>query len=72
MTNVHPSAMVDPSARLGDNVEIGPGSIIGPDVDLGEGTIIGPHVVIKRWTRLGINFRMESGCVRGGEPQDFK
>lgn len=72
MINVHPSAMVDPSARLGDNVEIGPGSIIGPDVDLGEGTIIGPHAVIKRWTRLGINCRVESGCVLGGEPQDFK
>ena len=45
---IHATAIVDPGAKIGSNVEIGPYSIIGPNVEIGDNTIIGPHVVIKR------------------------
>jgi UDP-N-acetylglucosamine acyltransferase len=50
---IHPTAIVDTSARVAAGVEIGPYSIIGPDVEIGSGTRIGPHVVIKGPTRIG-------------------
>lgn len=50
---IHPTAIVDTSARVAANVEIGPYSIIGPDVEIGSGTRIGPHVVINGPTRIG-------------------
>lgn len=50
---IHPTAIVDPSVKIGAGVEIGPYSIIGPDVEIGAGTRIGPHVVIKGPTRIG-------------------
>jgi UDP-N-acetylglucosamine acyltransferase len=50
---IHPTAIVDSSARIADDVEIGPYSIIGADVEIGSGTRIGPHVVIKGPTRIG-------------------
>ncbi|HEX5055070.1 MAG TPA: acyl-ACP--UDP-N-acetylglucosamine O-acyltransferase [Gammaproteobacteria bacterium] len=50
---IHPTAIVDSSARVAAGVEIGPYSIIGPDVEIGSGTRIGPHVVIKGPTRIG-------------------
>ena len=46
-------AIIDPSARLGADVEVGPWSIIGADVEVGDGCVIGPHVVLKGPTRLG-------------------
>ena len=42
---IHPQAIIDPGARLGQGVSVGPFSIIGPDVEIGDGTWIGPHVV---------------------------
>ena len=50
---IHPTALVDPKARLADDVEVGPFSIIGPDVTIGAGSVIGPHVVVKGPTTLG-------------------
>ena len=47
MNSIDPRAIIDPSAKLADGVEVGPWSIVGPDVEIGEGTIIGPHVVLK-------------------------
>ena len=35
MTKIHATAIVDPRAQLGEDVEIGPYSIVGPDVSLG-------------------------------------
>lgn len=50
---IHPTAIVDPGARLHASVKVGPYSIIGPDVEVGEGTVIGPHVVLKGPMRIG-------------------
>ena len=51
-TNIHPSAIIDPSAKLGKNVQIGPYVIIGKNVEIGEGTKIGPYCVIEN-TKMG-------------------
>jgi UDP-N-acetylglucosamine acyltransferase len=72
MTDVHPSALVDPAARLSGNVTVGPYSIIGPGVELGEGSWIGSHVVIEGHTRIGRNNRIFHFASIGGPPQDKK
>ena len=71
MANIHPSAIVDPDARLHESVRVGPYTVIGPGVEIGEGCEIGPHVVLAGHTRIG------SGCVispfacLGQPPQDL-
>jgi len=69
---IHPSAIVDPSAILGEGVSVGPFSIIGPDVEIGEGTVIGPHVVIRGPTRIGRENRIFQFSSIGEDPQDKK
>ena len=69
---IHPTAQVDPGARLGARVSVGAYSIIGPDVDIGDGTTIGPHCVITGPTRIGDDNRIHSHAVIGGDPQDKK
>ena len=44
---IHETAIIDDSAVIAKNVQIGPYSIIGAEVEIGAGSIIGPHVVIK-------------------------
>ena len=69
---IHPTAIVEPGARLGANVHIGAYSIIGPDVEIGDNTEIGPHVVIKGHTRIGRDNRIFQFCSLGEIPQDKK
>lgn len=69
---IHETAIVDPSAVLGINVEIGPYSIIGPDVEIGDNTIIGSHVVIQGPTKIGQDNRIFAGANLGSDPQDLK
>jgi len=66
------TAIIDPSAKIADNVEIGPYSIIGADVEIGEGTWIGPHVVIKGPTKIGRNNKIHQFASVGEDPQDLK
>ena len=51
--SIDPRAIVDPSARLGEGVEIGPWTVVGPDVEIGDRCVIASHVVLKGPTRLG-------------------
>jgi UDP-N-acetylglucosamine acyltransferase len=69
---IHPTAIVDPSARLGENVEIGAYSVIGPNCEIGDGTVIGPQVVLEEFTLLGRDCQVRAGAVLGGPPQDHK
>ena len=50
---IHSQAIVDPAARLADDVTVGPWTLIGSDVEIGPGCIIEPHVVIRGPTRIG-------------------
>lgn len=65
-------AIVDPSAKLANDVEVGPWSIIGPDVEIGAGTVVGPHVVIKGPTKIGSNNRIFQFASVGEDCQDKK
>ncbi|WP_166252127.1 acyl-ACP--UDP-N-acetylglucosamine O-acyltransferase [Marinobacter salicampi] len=71
-SGVHPQAIVDPSARLADNVTVGPWSYIGPDVEIGEGTEILSHVVVKGPTTIGRHNRIFQFASIGEECQDKK
>lgn len=69
---IHPTAIIDPKAELGTNVQVGAYSIIGPDVRIGEGTRIGSHVVIHGPTTIGCNNHIYQFCSLGEAPQDKK
>lgn len=69
---IHPQAIVEPGAKLADNVEVGPWSYIGADVEIGAGTRIGPHVVIKGPTVIGEDNRIFQFASVGEECQDKK
>jgi UDP-N-acetylglucosamine acyltransferase len=71
-TRIHPTAVVDAGARLGDGVVIGPYSLIGPSVTIGPDSEIGAHVVLEGRVRLGARCRVGHGALLGGLPQDFK
>ena len=66
---IHSTALVDPAARLADDVEVGPFTVIGPDVEIGPGSRIGPHVVIKGPTVLGARTRIFQFASVGEECQ---
>ena len=69
---IHRTALIDPSAELGQEVTVGPFTIIGPSVVIGDKTQIAAHVVIERNTRLGAGVRVGYGTVLGADPQDLK
>lgn len=69
MTRVHPTAIVDPSARLGADVEIGPFCIVGPTVTIGARTRLVAHVTIERNVTLGEENVIHPNAVLGGAPQ---
>lgn len=69
---IHPTAIVDPAARLGANVRVGPYTLIGPDVEIGDDCIIGPHVTLRGPARLGRENRIYQYASVGEEPQDKK
>ena len=69
---IDPRAVIDPAARLADDVSVGAFTIIGPDVDIGAGTWIGPHAVINGPTRIGRDNRIYQFASVGEAPQDKK
>jgi UDP-N-acetylglucosamine acyltransferase len=69
---IHPTAIVDPRAELGRDVEVLPYTIIDADTVIGDGCVIGPHAVVRSWTELGANCHVSSGAVLGEPPQDRK
>lgn len=72
MSAIHPSAIIDPSAELADDVTIGPYSVIGAQVTIGAGSWIGPHCVIEGPTVIGAGNRIHGQSSIGRDPQDKK
>jgi UDP-N-acetylglucosamine acyltransferase len=66
---IHPTAIVDPKADLGDEVEIGPYAIIEKGVTIGPRTQIGPHVVVREGTRMGKQCQIFQFASLGEAPQ---
>ena len=70
--DIHPSAVVDPSARLGPGVRIGAFALVGADVEIGAGSIVGPHCSIHGPTTIGRDNHFHGHAAIGGDPQDKK
>jgi UDP-N-acetylglucosamine acyltransferase len=68
--NIHPTALVDPAAKLGRDVTIGPFAIVEGRVEIGDGCVIGPRVTLLDYTTLGAGCRVHAGAVLGDLPQD--
>jgi UDP-N-acetylglucosamine acyltransferase len=72
MTKISPLALIDPSACVADDAEVGPFCVIGPQVTLGPGNRLLSHVVISGHTTIGPGNVFHPNCVIGGSPQDKK
>ena len=69
---VHPTAMVDKAAQLGEGVKIGPYATIGANVKLGAGTTIGQGAIIDGHTTIGEKCQIFPYALIGMKTQDLK
>jgi len=69
---IHPTAIIEPGAVLGENVKVGAYTIIRENVTIGAGTVIGPHVVIEGQTTIGCDNEIFQFASIGAIPQDLK
>lgn len=69
---IHPTAIIDPSAQIGADVEIGPYCIIGAGVEIGDGCSLQHHVTIMGPTKIGKNNRFFAYGSIGQQTQDLK
>jgi UDP-N-acetylglucosamine acyltransferase len=69
---IHPTAIVDPRAQLGHDIEIGPYSIVSADAIIGDNCVIQSHVVIEGAVKMGAQNLIGHGSVIGTSPQDLK
>jgi UDP-N-acetylglucosamine acyltransferase len=72
VTRIHPTALVDPSAELGDGVEVGPFAIVEAGAKVGGGSQIGARAHVQGGVIMGVRNRLHPGAVIGGDPQDRK
>ena len=69
---IHPNAVVEDGATLGEGVRIGPFCHIGPEVTLGAGCELVSHVVVAGRTTIGPRTRLYPFASIGHPPQDLK
>lgn len=73
VTDIHPTAVIDPGAELGEGVTVGPYAVIGAGVEIGDGTEIGAGAQVRGpATRIGRENRIFAHACVGFEPQDLK
>ena len=72
MTMIHPTAFVEPSAELADDVVVGPHSYVGPHVVLGRRCRLRNNVTITGHTTIGDDNVFYANSVIGEDPQDLK
>ncbi len=70
--SIHPTAVVDPAAKIGENVHIGPFCVIEAGVEVGEGCWLSSHVTISGKSMIGRGNRFNSFCSIGEQTQDLK
>lgn len=70
MPQVHPTASVDPKAKLADDVQVGPFAVVGPEVELAAGVELRAHAYVGGRTTLGERTRVFPFAALGEEPQD--
>jgi UDP-N-acetylglucosamine acyltransferase len=69
---IHPTAIIDSSAQIDENVSIGPYAIVNSDVSIGSGTSIGPYTIIDKYVTIGPDCNIFQYASIGGAPQDLK
>lgn len=72
VVGIHPSALIDASARLGEGVAVGAYAVIEAGVTVGDGCSLGHHSVLHAGVTLGRRNKVHAHAVLGGEPQDLK
>jgi UDP-N-acetylglucosamine acyltransferase len=72
VSQVHPAAIIEPGAVLGDGVKVGPFSIVGADVTLSDGVELVSHVVVTGRTTIGARTKIYPFASLGHQPQDLK
>lgn len=60
---VHPTAVIDPTAKIGRDAHLGPYVVIGEGVEVGDSAVILAHVVIYRGAKIGNNFFAHAHAV---------
>jgi UDP-N-acetylglucosamine acyltransferase len=68
---IHSSAVIEPGAKLGADVEIGPFCYVANDVEIGDGCQLLAHVTLLPYTKIGSNCQIHSNAVLGDIPQDI-
>lgn len=69
---IHPTAIVDSSAEIARDAEVGPYCVIGPGVTIGDESVLRNNVTIVENVRLGSRNEVYPFAVLGGAPQDLK
>lgn len=67
---IHPTAIVDKGAKLGEGVDIGPYTVVEDGVEVGDRTKLWGNVYVARGTKIGKDCQVHMGAVLGHEPQD--
>ena len=69
--NIHPTALVDSAARIGEGAVIGPWCVIGPRAAIGQGCVIGPYAQVD-WAEIGDGAQVGAKSIIGGDPQIYR
>ncbi len=69
---IHPTAIVDAKAQIGNDVEIGPWAYVGPHCVVGDGSVVQMRATLEEHVILGPKVTVGIGTVLGGRPQDLK
>ena len=69
--SIHPTAIIDPSAKIPASCQIGPYCIVAPGVELGMNCKLHAHVVLGGPSKFGCDNEIYSFAVVGGDPQDI-
>lgn len=69
MTKIHPTAVIEPGAQIGNDVVIGPNCYIDTGAQLGDGCILDANVVIGKNVKIGEKNIFYPNCVIGRNPQ---
>ncbi len=69
-SRIHPTALIDKNARLGNNVTVGPYAIIESGVEVGANSIIMARAHLMTGVKLGQDNEIHPGVVLGNTPQD--
>ena len=72
MSMIHPTAVIEEGAKLGENVEVGPYSVVSRNVTLEDNVVVKAHVFLDGNTRVGKGTIIWPGAVIGTKTQDLK